>query len=77
MLLSLFIQELVYTLDDNFITGFVSEYLPSVRISQLGDQFITSSLWNQVFSRCPFLSWTNNIFGNNYVMEKGKERFLL
>ena len=72
MLLYLFIQELVYTLDDNFITGFVSEYLPGVRISQLGDGFLMSPLWNLIFSRCPFLSWTNNIFGNNYVMEKGK-----
>ena len=34
-----------------------------------------SPLWNLIFSRCPFLSWTNNIFGNNYVMEKGIKNF--
>ena len=47
-------DDLIVTNDDNFITGFLREYVHSIQINQLGDG-LTASLWNYVFSTCPFL----------------------
>jgi len=65
-------KDLVVTNDDNFITGFLREHIPSVTINQLGDN-VGATMWNNVFSTCPFLSWTKIVFGNDFVMEKGSD----
>lgn len=57
-------------LDDIFVSGFIREYLPDVKLSQLGDGRI-GKWWNNLFSHCPFMGITKNIFFNEIVEEKG------
>ena len=44
-----------------------------VSILQLGDGLVSAPLWNSLLSTCPVLSWTKNVFGNQFVLEKGEE----
>jgi len=57
-------------LDDIFVTGFIREYLPHIRLSQFSGG-LTGSTWNNFFSHCPFLGITKTIFFNDVVTEKG------
>ena len=34
--------------------------------------FTGAFLWDNVLSTCPLLSWTKVVFGNGFVLEKGK-----
>jgi len=55
--------------DDYFITGFLREKLPWIKMRQL-DGGIWGLLWDNFFSRCTWLGVTKNVFFNNYVINK-------
>ena len=57
-------------LDDIFVTGFLREFLPWVKLRQLNDGAMGSA-WNHFFSHCPYLGITKNIFFNDIVIDKG------
>ena len=42
-----------------------------VSILQLGDGLVSAPVWDSLLSTCPVLSWTKNVFGNEFVLEKG------
>ena len=42
-----------------------------VSILQLGDGLVSAPVWDHFLSTCPVLSWTKNVFGNQFVLEKG------
>ena len=56
-------------LDDIFVSGFLREYLPNVKLQQLHDGIIGQT-WNKFFSHCPYLGITKNIFFNQFVVSK-------
>ena len=80
-------SQLVVTNDDNFVTGILRERLQpevgdqagdntimlsaQVSILQLGDGLVSAPVWDSLLSTCPVLSWTKNVFGNQFVLEKG------
>ena len=57
-------------LDDIFVTGFLREFLPWVRLGQLNGG-VLGEVWNNFFSHCAFLGITKNIFFNDIVTSKG------
>lgn len=61
----------VARLDDIYVTGFLRERLEGVKLQQLHSKGLSGLSWNAVFSHCPFLGITKNIFYNDIVLDKG------
>ena len=57
--------------DDYFVTGFLRERLPWVRLGQLGGGAgLWPQLWDSLLS-CTWLGVTSNVFFNKFVLSKG------
>jgi len=56
--------------DDYFITGFLRERLPWVRLRQLEGGWY-GMLWDNILSSCTFMGISKNIFFNSFVVAKG------
>ena len=56
--------------DDYFITGFLRERLPWVRLGQL-EGGTSGLVWDNFLSSCTFLGISKNIFFNRFVVKKG------
>ena len=65
-------NDLVITNDDNFVTGILRSQLGGVSIEQL-EGGLVGLVWNNIFSHCPFLGFTKNVFLNNFVLRKGSD----
>merc|ERR1712025_1359596 len=50
--------------DDYFISGFLREKLPWIKMRQL-DGGVWGHMWDNFFSRCTWLGVTKNVFFNN------------
>jgi len=64
----------VARLDDIYVTGFLRERLEGITLQQLHSKGWNGLSWNSVFSHCPFLGITKNIFYNDIVLDKGSGR---
>ena len=56
--------------DDYFITGFLREKLPWIRLGQLEGGFV-GAVWDNFLSECTFLGISKNIFFNKFILSKG------
>ena len=65
-------NDLVMTNDDNFVTGILRSHLAGVGAEQLEDGLM-GMVWNNIFSHCPFLGFTKNVFFNSFVLRKGSD----